>query len=196
MMIHHLTFINATDYIRKPGNSISGCGESSPGDCKCVQIGTGEHGVQTVFVFRQSAVHRFLIAELTLDDPKCVLYLTAHRGLAALHYLLRLLFLCFYERKLEVWNEKKIGRLVTVRANADGVYKIREEVTDEDCGLNNSWSMLLPPHPFSVAFTSHSVSYILPVAQHLLEYATVSLFGLDYNPGFFLHGTTLIPWPE
>ena len=23
MMIHHLTFINATDYIRKPGNSIA-----------------------------------------------------------------------------------------------------------------------------------------------------------------------------
>ena len=30
-----------------------------------------------------------------------------------LNYLLRLLFLCFYERKLEVWDEKKIGRLVT-----------------------------------------------------------------------------------
>lgn len=29
------------------------------------------------------------------------------------NYLLRLLFLCFYGRKLEVWNEKKIGRLVT-----------------------------------------------------------------------------------
>ena len=26
---------------------------------------------------------------------------------------LRLLFLCFYGRKLEVWNEKKIGRLLT-----------------------------------------------------------------------------------
>ena len=88
---------------------ISGCGESSPGDCKGVQIGTGEHGVQTVFVFRQSAVHRFLIAELTLDDPKCVLYLTAHRGLAALNYLLRLLFLRFYERKLDDINAQKLG---------------------------------------------------------------------------------------
>ena len=29
------------------------------------------------------------------------------------NYLLRLLFLCFYGRKLEVWNEKRIGRLVT-----------------------------------------------------------------------------------
>lgn len=28
--------------------------------------------------------------------------------------LLRLLFLCFYGRKLDNWNEKKIGRLVTV----------------------------------------------------------------------------------
>lgn len=35
-----------------------------------------------------------------------------------------------------------------VRANADGVYKIREEITDEDCGLNNSWSILLPPFSF------------------------------------------------
>ena len=26
---------------------------------------------------------------------------------------LRLLFLCFYGRKLEVWNEMKIGRLLT-----------------------------------------------------------------------------------
>ena len=56
---------------------ISGCGEFSAGDGKGVQIGTGEHGVQTIFVFRQSAIHGFLIAELTLDDPKCVLYLTA-----------------------------------------------------------------------------------------------------------------------
>ena len=29
------------------------------------------------------------------------------------NYLLRLLFLYFYERKLEVWDEKKIGRLLT-----------------------------------------------------------------------------------
>ena len=29
-----------------------------------------------------------------------------------------------------------------VRANVDGVYRIREEVTDEDCGLNNSWSIV------------------------------------------------------
>ena len=33
---------------------------------------------------------------------------------SSLLHLLRLLFLCFYERKLEVWNEKKIGRLVTM----------------------------------------------------------------------------------
>ena len=32
-----------------------------------------------------------------------------------------------------------------VRANVDGVYRIREEVTEEDCGLNSSWSILLPP---------------------------------------------------
>ena len=31
------------------------------------------------------------------------------------NYLLRLLFLRFYERKLEVWNEKKIGRLGTLQ---------------------------------------------------------------------------------
>ena len=30
-----------------------------------------------------------------------------------------------------------------VRANVDGVYRIREEVTDEDCGLNSSWSIVL-----------------------------------------------------
>ena len=30
-----------------------------------------------------------------------------------------------------------------VRANVDGVYRIREEVTDEDYGLNNSWSIVL-----------------------------------------------------
>ena len=64
---------------------MSGCGKFSSGDGKRIQIRAGEHGVQTVFVFRQSAVHRFLIAELTLDDPKCVLYLTAHRGLAVLN---------------------------------------------------------------------------------------------------------------
>ena len=75
------------------------------------------------------------------------------------------------------------------------VKTILEVVTDEDCGLNSSWS-ILRSHPFSVAFTSRSVSYILPVALHLWECATVNLFGLDCNPEFSPHGTTLIPWPE
>ena len=38
---------------------------------------------------------------------------------SSLLHLLRLLFLCFYGRKLEVWNEKKIGRLVTANCGPD-----------------------------------------------------------------------------
>ena len=35
--------------------------------------------------FIESTIHRFLIAKLTLDDPKRVFHLTAHRGLAVLN---------------------------------------------------------------------------------------------------------------
>ena len=61
---------------------ISGCGESSSGNSKRIQIGTGKHGVQPILVFHQSAIHRFLVAELALDDPERVFHLAAHRGLA------------------------------------------------------------------------------------------------------------------
>ena len=57
---------------------ISGCGEFSPGDGYGIQIGTGEHGIQPILVFHQSTIHRFPIAELTLDNLECVFYLTAH----------------------------------------------------------------------------------------------------------------------
>ena len=45
-------------------------------------IGTGKHGVQPILVFLQSAIHRFLVAELALDNPECVLYFAAHREFA------------------------------------------------------------------------------------------------------------------
>ena len=38
------------------------------------------------------------------------------------NYLLRLLFLCFYGRKLDNWNEKKIERLVTYFAHMCSFY--------------------------------------------------------------------------
>lgn len=37
------------------------------------------------------------------------------------------------DRTTKHWND--------ILANVDGVYRIWEEVTEEDCGLNNSWSM-------------------------------------------------------
>ena len=61
---------------------MSGCGKFSSGDGKRIQIRAGEHGVQSVLVFPQSAIHCFLIAELTLDDPKRVLHPTAQRRFA------------------------------------------------------------------------------------------------------------------
>ena len=61
---------------------VSGYGEFSPGYGKRIQIGTSEHGVQSVLVFLQTTIHGFLVAELTLDDPERVLYFAAHRGFA------------------------------------------------------------------------------------------------------------------
>ena len=61
---------------------MSGCGKFSSGDGKRIQIRAGEHGVQPILVLHQSAIHRFLITELTFDDPKRMLHLTAHRGFA------------------------------------------------------------------------------------------------------------------
>ena len=61
---------------------ISGCGKFSSGDGKCIQIDTGKHGIQPIRIFHQSAIHRFLVAELTLDDSECVLYFATHRGFA------------------------------------------------------------------------------------------------------------------
>ena len=61
---------------------MSGCGKFSSGDGKRIQIGTSEHGVQSVLVFLQTTIHGFPVAELTLDDPERVLYFAAHRGLA------------------------------------------------------------------------------------------------------------------
>ena len=51
-----------------------------PGDGKCIQIGTGKHGIQAILVFHQSAIRCFPVVKLTFDDPECVLHLTAHRG--------------------------------------------------------------------------------------------------------------------
>ena len=61
------------------------CGKFSPSDCKGVQIGTDEHCVQTILVFLQAAIRRLFIAELTLNNSKRVLHLTAHRGLSVLN---------------------------------------------------------------------------------------------------------------
>ena len=61
---------------------MSGCGKFSSGDGKRIQIGTSEHGVQSVLVFLQTTIHGFPVAELTLDDPEHVLNFAAHRGLA------------------------------------------------------------------------------------------------------------------
>ena len=51
---------------------ISGCGESSSGNSKRIQIGTGKHGVQPILVFHQSAIYRFPIAKLTFNDSERV----------------------------------------------------------------------------------------------------------------------------
>ena len=67
---------------------MSGCGKFLSGDSKCIQIGTSEHGVQSVLIFHQSAIHRFLITELTLDDPERMLYFAAHRGFAVFNITL------------------------------------------------------------------------------------------------------------
>ena len=61
---------------------MSGCGKFPPCDGKHIQIRAGEHGIQSVLVFLQTAIHGFLVVELTLYDPKCVFNLTSHRGLA------------------------------------------------------------------------------------------------------------------
>ena len=57
---------------------MSGCGKFSSGDGKRKQIGTSEHGVQSVLVFLQTTIHGFFVAELTLDDPERMLHLTSH----------------------------------------------------------------------------------------------------------------------
>ena len=67
---------------------MSGCGKFSPGHGKRIQIRAGEHGVQSVLVLPQSAIHGFLVAELTLDDPERVLYFAAHRGFAVFNITL------------------------------------------------------------------------------------------------------------
>ena len=67
---------------------MSGCGKFSSGDGKCIQIGTSEHSVQPILVLPQSAIHGFLVAELTLDDPERVLYFAAHRGFAVFNITL------------------------------------------------------------------------------------------------------------
>ena len=61
---------------------MSGCGKFSSGNGKRIQIRAGEHGVQPILVLPQSAIHCFLIAELTHDNPKRVLHPTAQRRFA------------------------------------------------------------------------------------------------------------------
>ena len=64
-----------------------------------------------------------------------------------------------------------------VRANVDGVYRIREEVTDEDCGLNSSWSIVgSSPLYFSLLKSLH------PTFADM--YATLVLF---YNTVLTVH---------
>lgn len=67
---------------------MSGCEKFSSGDGKRIQIRAGEHGVQSVLVFLQTTIHGFPVAELTLDDPECVLYFAAHRGFAVFNITL------------------------------------------------------------------------------------------------------------
>ena len=67
---------------------MSGCGKFSSGHSKRIQIGTSEHGVQSVLVFLQTTIHGFLVAKLTLDDPERVLYFAAHRGFAVFNITL------------------------------------------------------------------------------------------------------------
>jgi len=49
---------------------VSGYGEFSPCHGKRIQIGTSEHGVQSILVLPQSTIHGFPVAELTLDDSE------------------------------------------------------------------------------------------------------------------------------
>ena len=79
---------------------MSGCGKFSPGDGERIQIGTGEHGVKPILVFHQSTIHRFLIAELTLDNPERVLNFAAHRGFAVLNITLPVDCVVRYMRQL------------------------------------------------------------------------------------------------
>ena len=67
---------------------MSGCGEFSPCHGKRIQIGTSEHGVQSVLIFLQTTIHGFLIAELTFDDTERVLYFAAHCGFAVFNITL------------------------------------------------------------------------------------------------------------
>ena len=67
---------------------MSDCGEFSPCHGKRIQISTSKHGVQSVLVFLQTTIHGFFVAELTLDDPECVLYFAAHRGFAVFNITL------------------------------------------------------------------------------------------------------------
>ena len=67
---------------------MSGCGKFSSCHGKRIQIGTSKHGVQSVLVFLQSAIHGFPVAELTLDDPERMLYFAAHRRFAVFNITL------------------------------------------------------------------------------------------------------------
>ena len=53
------------------------------------------------------------IIPMSLSSLFTLLFFSTPSSSCQPNYLLRLLFLCFYGRKLEVWNEKIIGRLVT-----------------------------------------------------------------------------------
>ena len=65
---------------------VSGYGEFSPGHGKRIQIGTSEHGVQSVLVFLQTTIHGFPVAELTLDDPEqCAAQMNMFRMVCGAH---------------------------------------------------------------------------------------------------------------
>lgn len=52
--------------------------------CKGIQVRAYEQHKQRICIFIQTAIHRFAVAELALDDPENILHLAACGGLAML----------------------------------------------------------------------------------------------------------------
>ena len=91
-----------------------------------------------------------------------------------------------------------------VRANDDGVYRIREDWTEDDCGLNNSFIfssplpllsilLVLPdqwafPSPFGFPQASFSKPFLTPLYSRFVEYNVAAVDTLFEEP---LH-----PYPQ